>query len=84
MSLLNPNKAGGSESMYRLWGGGVPRPPLEKALENRFRGEMYVHSPVFQGKLIEKKIRLMFKTFYLSISFVTQPQKNKFLLLRYK
>ena len=28
---------------------------LEKALEYRLRDEMHVHSPTFQGQLIEKK-----------------------------
>ena len=29
---------------------------LEKALEYRLRDEMHVHSPTFQGQLIEKKL----------------------------
>ena len=54
--IINPIKAGGSESMYSL-GWGVPRPPPQKkALENSYRVKMHV-SPVFQGQLIEKKIR---------------------------
>ena len=40
--------------MYRK-GGGVPRPALKKVLENRYRVEMRVQSPIFQGKFIEKK-----------------------------
>ena len=44
---FNPIKAGGSESMYSL----------KKALENRYKAEMHVHSPIYQGQLIEKKIR---------------------------
>ena len=46
LSILNPIKAGGSESMYSLG---------KKALENSYSGEMHVYSPVFQGQLIEKK-----------------------------
>ena len=42
----NPIKAGGSESMYSLG-----------ALENRYRVEMHVHSPICQCQLIEEKIR---------------------------
>ena len=39
-------------------GAGRPRPPpLKKALEIRYRVEMPVHSPIFQGQHIEKKIR---------------------------
>ena len=30
---INTVKAGGSESMYSLGGGGVPRPTLQKGLE---------------------------------------------------
>ena len=37
--------------MYSLGGG-----PRKKALENRYIVEMHVHSPIFQGKLIEKKL----------------------------
>ena len=43
--------------MYSLGGSVWRPPPLEKALENRFRVEMHVHSPIFQGQLKEKKIR---------------------------
>ena len=32
-------------------------PPLEKALENRYKVEMHVHSPICLRQLIEKKIR---------------------------
>ena len=39
--------------MYRV-GGGVPRPP--PPLENRYKVEMHVHSPIFQGQLIKKKL----------------------------
>jgi len=35
--------------MYSLGGGG-----WKKALENRYMVEMHVHSPIFQGQLIEK------------------------------
>ena len=43
--------------MHRL-GGGVPRnPPYKKALENRYRVDMHVKNQIFQGQLIEKKIR---------------------------
>ena len=31
-------------------------PPLKKALENRYRVEMHVHSTTFQGQLEEKKL----------------------------
>ena len=41
--------------MYRL--GGASHPLKKKALENRYRVEIHVHSPIFQGQLIEKKIR---------------------------
>ena len=38
-------------------GEGVQRPPpLEKALENRYRVEMHVHSTILEGQIIEKKI----------------------------
>ena len=51
-------KAGGSESIYRLSGAfHAPPPPYKKALANRYRVEMHVHSPIFQGQLIEKKNR---------------------------
>ena len=43
--LINPLKAGGSESMYSL---------EERPLENRV--EMHVHSPIFHGQLKENKI----------------------------
>ena len=49
---FNPKKAGGSKSIYSLGGRFAPPP-----LENRYRAEMHVHSPIFQGQLIEKKIR---------------------------
>ena len=45
-NLVNPKQAGGYESMYSLRG----------ALENRYRVEMHVHSPIFQGQLKEKKL----------------------------
>ena len=41
LHLFNPIKAGGSESF------------LKKALEIRYRVKMHVHSPIFQGQLIE-------------------------------
>ena len=53
IQLVNPIKAGASESMYSL-GGGVSLP--EKARENRYKVEMHVYSPIFQGQLIEKKM----------------------------
>ena len=31
--------------------------PRKKALKNRYRVESHVHSPIFQGQLIEQKIR---------------------------
>ena len=37
-----------SRIIYVLPGGG--------GLENRYRVEMHVHSPIFQGQLIEKKL----------------------------
>jgi len=41
--------------MYSLGGGRLaPSPPEKKALENRYRIEMPVHSPIFHGQLIEK------------------------------
>ena len=49
--LVNPIKAGWSESMNSLGGA----PPLEKALENSYRVEMHVHSLIFQDQLKEKK-----------------------------
>ena len=50
---INPIKARGFESMYRR--GGLPRPPPpKKALENMHMAEIHVHSPIFQGQLIEK------------------------------
>ena len=42
LSVFNPIKAGESESMY--------------SLESMYRVEMHVHSPIFQGQLIEKKL----------------------------
>ena len=36
-------------------GEGVQRPPLEKALENRYRVEIHVHSTILEGQIIEKK-----------------------------
>ena len=57
-SRVNPIKAGGSESMYSLGGRASHAPdPKKKTLENSYRVEMHVYSPVFQGQLIEKKIR---------------------------
>ena len=50
--LINPIKAGGSESMCRLGGRTTP-PPCKKALQNV---KMHVHSPIFQGQLIENKL----------------------------
>ena len=41
--------------MYSL-GKDVWRPPPKKALENRYRVEMHVHSTIFQGQLEEKKL----------------------------
>ena len=35
----------------------APPTPLEKALENRYKVEMHVHSPICLRQLIEKKIR---------------------------
>ena len=44
-NFLNPLKAVGSESMYSLmW-----------ALQIRYKVKKHVHSPIFQGQLIEKK-----------------------------
>ena len=40
----------GSESMYSM-GGVWPLTPPEKSLRNRYRVEMYFHSPNFQGQL---------------------------------
>ena len=37
----------------QAWGGGHLAPPLEKAIQNRYRFEMHVHSPIFQGQLKE-------------------------------
>ena len=43
-----------------------PAPPIEKSLENRYRVEIHVRSPVFQGQIIEKKIRsITFKVWVL-------------------
>ena len=42
--FFNPVKGGGSESMYRMGGGASHM-------------NMDVYSPIFQGQLIEKKIR---------------------------
>ena len=48
----------GSESMYSRRGGASHAPPpYKKAFENSYRVEMHVYSLVFQGQLIEKKIR---------------------------
>ena len=62
--LINPIKAVWSESMYRLGGGafgGRPMPPSKKkSLENWLRVEMQVHSPIFQGQLIEKNRSVTF------------------------
>ena len=46
---INPIKAGGSESMYSLGGYFAPPSSRKNALENRYRVEMHVHSPIFQG-----------------------------------
>ena len=46
---FNPTKARGSESMRPA------PPPLRKRLGKRNRVEMHVHSPIFQGQLIENK-----------------------------
>ena len=54
--IINPIKAGESESMYSL-GGGCLAPPWKKALENRYGVEMHVHSPICHGQLKENKIR---------------------------
>ena len=43
--------------MYSLGGGASQAPLQKKALEISYRVEMHVYSPVFQGQLIEKKIR---------------------------
>ena len=63
-TLLGRNQ--GSLTLSRLgglklcidWGEGVPRPPLRKEpIVNRWYSvEMHVHSPIFQGQLIEKKL----------------------------
>ena len=42
--------------MYSL-GGGRLATPLGKALENRYRVEMHVHSPIFKGQLIVKQLK---------------------------
>ena len=48
--------------MFSLGGASHANPPLRKSyrvesLENRYRVEMHVYSPIFQGQLIEKKIK---------------------------
>ena len=58
---INPEKVGGPESLYSLGRGRLAPPPLKKALENRYRVEEHVHSPIFQGLLIEKKLDLYLK-----------------------
>jgi len=50
--LVNPIKAGGSESMNSLGGA----PPPRKGLREYYRVEMHVHSLIFQDQLKEKKI----------------------------
>ena len=42
--------------MYSLGEGVFGAPPWKKALENRYRVEMHVHSPISRGQLKEKKI----------------------------
>ena len=56
LQVFDPLKTRGSESMYILGGRPTPPPPSKKALEIRYRVEMHVHSPIFQGQLIEKKL----------------------------
>ena len=51
MVPINPIKAGGLY-LCLAWGGVWRPPPLRK----RYWVEMHVHSSVFQGQLIEKKI----------------------------
>ena len=43
--------------MYSLGGASHAPPPQKKALDNSYRVEMHLYSPIFQGQLIEKKIR---------------------------
>jgi len=43
--------------MYRRGGESHVPPSLKKDLENRYRFEMHVYGPIFQGQLIEKKIK---------------------------
>jgi len=51
-SILNPVKAGGSESMYSRGGRLAPPPPPQKnAVENRYWVEMHVHCPIFPGQI---------------------------------
>ena len=46
--VVNPIKAGVFESKFSLGGA------YYKALENRYRVEMHVQIPIFQGQLIEE------------------------------
>jgi len=53
--IVNPYRLGGL-NLCIAGGGAFGAPPLEKALENRYRVEMQVHSPIFHGQFREKKI----------------------------
>ena len=60
--FFNPIKAGGSESItwkYLLILK-LSCHVYKRALENRYKVEMHVYSPVFQGQLIEKKRSITF------------------------
>ena len=56
VNALTLNRLGGL-NLCIAWGGAFGAAPQKKALENRYRVQMHVHSPIFQGQLREKKIR---------------------------
>ena len=47
----------GYVNLCLVWGGRLAPPSLRKRpLDNRYRVEMHVHSPIFQGQLKEKNL----------------------------
>ena len=53
-NIDNPTKTGGL-NLCIAWGKSyAPPTPYKKALENRYRVEMHVYRPIFQGQFISK------------------------------
>ena len=63
--------------MYSLGGGAFGAPPYKKALENRYRVEMHVHSPIFQGQFKKNKIRLITLIVWVLGRVKKMPKKGK-------